>query len=61
MKWLGIITQIASVLTAVNTSNLAIYVYLVPAGAPKLQGVGTIFIKEQVHKFSNICVSHLKI
>jgi len=51
----------ALALTAVSTLNLAIYVYLLPAGAPKLQGVGTIFIKVQVHKFSNIYVSHLKI
>ena len=34
----------ASALSAVNMLNLAVYVYLVPAGAPKLRGVGTIFI-----------------
>jgi hypothetical protein len=51
MKLLSIITQIASALTPVNTSDLAIYVYLVPAGAPKLLGVGTIFIKEWCTNF----------
>jgi hypothetical protein len=59
MKLHGIMTQMASALTAVNTSNLAIYVYHVPAGAPKLQGVCALFTREKVHRFSNM--SHLKI